>query len=40
VDRVIDDLRRPLAQVPGIRVFLQNPPAIRVGGQLTKSLYQ
>jgi HAE1 family hydrophobic/amphiphilic exporter-1 len=26
--------------VPGIRVYLQNPPAIRIGGQLTKALYQ
>ncbi len=29
-----------MAAVPGIRVFLQNPPLIRVGGQMTKSLYQ
>ena len=27
-------------QIPGIRVFLQNPPPIRIGGQLTKSQYQ
>ena len=25
---------------PGVRVFLQNPPPIRIGGQLTKSQYQ
>ena len=25
---------------PGIRAFLQNPPPIRIGGTLTKSLYQ
>src|SRR5207248_4441042 len=24
----------------GLRVYLQNPPSIRIGGQLTKSLYQ
>jgi HAE1 family hydrophobic/amphiphilic exporter-1 len=29
-----------MAKVPGIRVFLQNPPPIQIGGQLTKSLYQ
>ena len=29
-----------MAQVPGIRVFLQNPPAINVGGRITKSQYQ
>jgi HAE1 family hydrophobic/amphiphilic exporter-1 len=39
-DEVIQELRPRLAQVPGIRVFLQNPPPIRIGGQLTKSLYQ
>ena len=31
---------RKLAQIPGIRVFLQNPPPIRIGGALTKSQYQ
>lgn len=40
VDEIIQELRPKLAQVPGIRVFLQNPPTIRLGGQLTKSLYQ
>ncbi len=39
-DEVIQELRPKLATVPGIRVFLQNPPPIRVGGQLTKSQYQ
>ncbi|HYE61382.1 MAG TPA: efflux RND transporter permease subunit [Phycisphaerales bacterium] len=40
VDEVIQELRKELAAVPGARVFLQNPPTIRIGGQLTKSLYQ
>src|SRR5437868_6689206 len=40
VDEVIQELRPKLATVPGIQVFLQNPPPIRIGGQLTKSLYQ
>jgi hydrophobic/amphiphilic exporter-1 (mainly G- bacteria), HAE1 family len=40
VEQVIQQLRPKLAAVPGIRVFLQNPPSIRIGGQLTKSLYQ
>jgi HAE1 family hydrophobic/amphiphilic exporter-1 len=40
VDQVIEELRPQLATVPGIRVFLQNPPPIQIGGQLTKSLYQ
>jgi len=39
-DEIIQELRPKLASVPGIRVFLQNPPLIRVGGQMTKSLYQ
>jgi len=40
VDQVIQRLWPKLAQIPGINVFLQNPPVIRVGGQLTKNLYQ
>src|SRR5712692_3832483 len=39
-DQVIEELRPKLARVPGIRAFLQNPPPIRIGGSLTKSLYQ
>jgi hydrophobic/amphiphilic exporter-1 (mainly G- bacteria), HAE1 family len=38
--QVIGELRPQLAQVPGIRVFMQVPPPVRIGGQLTKSLYQ
>ncbi len=40
VDRMIQDLRPYVAKVPGINAFLQNPPPIRIGGQLTKSQYQ
>src|SRR5512136_21996 len=40
VDQVIGGLRPKLAQVPGIRVFLQNPPPIRIGGLVSRSLYQ
>jgi HAE1 family hydrophobic/amphiphilic exporter-1 len=39
-DEIIQELRPKLASLPGIRVFLQNPPLIRVGGHMTKSLYQ
>ncbi len=39
-EEVIKELRPKLAQVPGIQVFLQNLPPIRIGGMLTKSLYQ
>jgi HAE1 family hydrophobic/amphiphilic exporter-1 len=39
-DEVIARLRPALAAIPGIRVFMQNPPPVRIGGQLTKSQYQ
>jgi hydrophobic/amphiphilic exporter-1 (mainly G- bacteria), HAE1 family len=39
-DDVIRELQPKLAQVPGIRVFLQNPPSINVGGRQSKSQYQ
>src|SRR5258708_20356899 len=40
VDTIIGDLRPRLATVPGMQTFLQNPPLVRVGGQVTKSPYQ
>jgi HAE1 family hydrophobic/amphiphilic exporter-1 len=40
VDRIIQELRPQLSQVPGIQAFPQNPPPIRIGGMLTKSQYQ
>ncbi len=39
-DQVIQELTPKLAQVPGMKVFLQNPPVIRIGGRLTKNVYQ
>jgi HAE1 family hydrophobic/amphiphilic exporter-1 len=39
-DEVIRELQPKLARVPGIRVFLQNPPMINVGGRQTRSQYQ
>ncbi len=39
-DEIIQELRPKLARIPGIQVFLQNPPPIRIGGQLTKGQYQ
>src|SRR5204863_9860150 len=32
--------RPKLLYFPGMRVYRQNPPTIRIGGQVTKSLYQ
>jgi multidrug efflux pump subunit AcrB len=39
-DQIIQELRPKLATVPGINAYMQNPPAIRVGGQASKSSYQ
>jgi len=39
-DEIIQELRPKLATIPGVRVFLQNLPPIRIGGMLTKSQYQ
>jgi HAE1 family hydrophobic/amphiphilic exporter-1 len=39
-DEVIDELRPKLGAVPGVRVYLQNPPSIRIGGIQSRSLYQ
>jgi HAE1 family hydrophobic/amphiphilic exporter-1 len=40
VNAVIEDLRPSVSGFTGMRVYLQNPPTIRIGGQVTKSLYQ
>ena len=37
---IIDELRPRLAEIPGVSAFMQDQPEIRIGGQLTKSLYQ
>jgi len=39
-DEIIQELRLKVAKIPGIQVFLQNPPPLRIGGQLTKGQYQ
>lgn len=39
-DKVIQQLRPKLAQLPGIQVFLQNPPPIRLEASLSKAQYQ
>jgi HAE1 family hydrophobic/amphiphilic exporter-1 len=40
VDAIIQELRPKLAKIPGLMVFMQNPPSIRLGGQMTKTQYQ
>ncbi|HEY7855269.1 MAG TPA: efflux RND transporter permease subunit [Terriglobales bacterium] len=39
-DEIIAAVRPELAKIPGVQVFLQNPPPIRMGAHGTKSLYQ
>ncbi|HEV8520664.1 MAG TPA: efflux RND transporter permease subunit, partial [Burkholderiales bacterium] len=39
-DEIIQRLRPKLQTIPGLKVFLQNIPTIRIGGQLTKTQYQ
>src|SRR2546422_3792254 len=40
VEQVIQEFRPKLAKVLGMRVFMQNIPTIRIGGTLSKALYQ
>jgi HAE1 family hydrophobic/amphiphilic exporter-1 len=39
-DEVIQSLRAKLAAVPGMRVFMQNPPPIQIGARAGKGQYQ
>ena len=39
-DQVVQGLRLKLSSIPGINVFLHNPPAIQIGARMTKSQYQ
>jgi len=39
-DEIIQELRPKVSKVPGIMMFMQNLPSIRIGGTLTKSQYQ
>jgi len=40
VNDIIKELRPKLAAYAGVNSYLQNPPTIQIGGQVTKSLYQ
>jgi HAE1 family hydrophobic/amphiphilic exporter-1 len=37
---IIQEIRPKLANLPGVTAYLQIPPTIRIGGNLTKSTYQ
>ena len=39
-EQVVRELRPKVANILGAKVFIQNVPAIRIGGQLTRSPYQ
>ncbi|OOG47757.1 efflux RND transporter permease subunit [Rhodanobacter sp. C01] len=39
-DEIISELRKKFAQVPGIKAYIQNPPAIQIGGRQSNSQYQ
>ncbi len=39
-EAVVQQLRAKLSRIPGVNTFIQVPPAIRIGGSLSKSLYQ
>ena len=39
-DDIIAKLRPQFAGLVGMRVYMQNPPTVRIGGQVSKSLYQ
>jgi len=39
-DAIIQQLRPKLQSIPGMRVYVQNIPPIRIGGKVTKSEYQ
>jgi HAE1 family hydrophobic/amphiphilic exporter-1 len=39
-DQVIQELRPKLVAIPGVRVYITNPPAIRIGGRQSRSEFQ
>ncbi len=40
INEIVREFRAALSGIPGLNVFVQNPPTIRIGGAQTKSLYQ
>ena len=39
-DQLVSSLRGRMARIPGIRVFVVNPPAINIGGRFSSGIYQ
>ena len=40
INKIVQELRKKLNTVPGLKVFVLNPPSIRVGGRLSNADYQ
>ncbi len=40
IDEIVQELRHKFAEVPGMRTYIQNPPAIQIGGRQSKAQYQ
>src|SRR5258706_8484023 len=40
IDQVMAELRRKFARIPGLNVYVQNRPAITIGGLVSKAQYQ
>src|SRR5437762_9886588 len=39
-DEIVEELKPKLSREPGLRVILQNPPSLNIGGQFSRSTYQ
>jgi HAE1 family hydrophobic/amphiphilic exporter-1 len=39
-DEIVNELMRRMSGIPGLAFYVQNPPAIRIGGRSAKSQYQ
>jgi HAE1 family hydrophobic/amphiphilic exporter-1 len=39
-DEIVDRLRPKIAAIPGVKAYIQSPPAIQVGGRRSNSQYQ
>jgi HAE1 family hydrophobic/amphiphilic exporter-1 len=39
-DQVVEALRPKMAALPGVRVYMQSPPSLNIGGRMARSLYQ
>ncbi len=40
INQVMQEMRAKLSGIPGIQIFLRNPPPIQIGGDVTNSPYQ